>query len=292
MNQADRWFYNALTISFILHIFVLTFLVTKPITEDNHEFKELKIKLGVNKSGLSGAGKDLANNPYFAQAATANAAAVQGAFMASIGVTALQNAPTTELLSESVPEIPEIIEPATPELVTEIEEPKDSKEKEEKPAEVSDKEGLKKETKEPAKEAQKQPKPESALDQQLASMPSYTSQGQVAEGEGRYLGNSAAVDAKLLTSYEQMLPLWLDKFRTYPEEAINAGISGRGDVFIKIDRNGKVLLSKVTKSTGSEILDKALIKMVEDADPVIPVPAGYYEGRKTFSYRITFEFLL
>ncbi|MCE3233065.1 MAG: hypothetical protein K0R98_1322, partial [Rickettsiaceae bacterium] len=32
-------------------------------------------------------------------------------------------------------------------------------------------------------------------------------------------------------------------------------------------------------------------KMLEDADPVIPVPADYYRDKKTFSYKITFEFV-
>ncbi len=104
------------------------------------------------------------------------------------------------------------------------------------------------------------------------------------------LGNSRDKDAVALVSYEQMLPLWLDKFRGYPDQARVLGIEGSGDVFIKINRSGKILLSSIIKSTGYQVLDDALVQMLKQADPVVPVPADYHRDKKTFSYRIRFEF--
>lgn len=107
---------------------------------------------------------------------------------------------------------------------------------------------------------------------------------------GVVIGNIDDPDANKLATYEQMLPLWLDKFRKYPNEAKIANITGVGEVFIKIDRNGKILLSRIIKSTGSQVLDKALANMLFEADPVLPVPGNYHPDKKSFSYKIAFEF--
>lgn len=108
--------------------------------------------------------------------------------------------------------------------------------------------------------------------------------------EGVVIGNFTDEDVSKNASYEQMLPLWLNKFRKYPDEVRNVNIGGVGEVFIKIDRSGKILLSRVIKSTGNPLLDKSLTTMLAEADPVLPVPGNYYPDKKTFSYKIAFEF--
>ncbi len=110
------------------------------------------------------------------------------------------------------------------------------------------------------------------------------------EEEGVVIGNSVNKDAGKITSYEQLLPLWLYKFKKYPAYAKENHITGTGEIFIKIDRKGRILLSRIIKSTGSKVLDNALTQMIADADPVIPVPDNYYSDKKTFSYKIAFAF--
>lgn len=107
---------------------------------------------------------------------------------------------------------------------------------------------------------------------------------------GSILGNSNASSASSASSYEQLLPLWLAKFKKYPAALNGANIAARGEIFITIDRNGKVLLSKIKTSTGSKALDKALMDMVKDASPVLPVPDSYHPQKKTFSFEMMFEF--
>lgn len=107
---------------------------------------------------------------------------------------------------------------------------------------------------------------------------------------GSEIGNTES--GGVAASYEQALPLWLDKFREYPEEARKKGIVGVGEVLVKIDRNGHVLLGRVIKSTGHQILDDALERMIQDANPVLAVPDDYLKDKKVFSYRIRFEFSL
>ncbi len=110
-------------------------------------------------------------------------------------------------------------------------------------------------------------------------------------GGGHILGNVSGGKAQNKSvTYERLISLWLDKFRTYPEIAKQKKIKGEGILFIKIDRSGKILLTKIKKSTGSKFLDDALLNMAALANPVIPVPATYYPKRKNFSYEIKFVF--
>jgi protein TonB len=278
MNFTEKHFYSAMFISLFVHFFVLTVLITKPPTEKPAEFKELKIKLGIKKVDLPGSTHDISQNLYFKQQplAYAEPIAVSGVTQARKVVT--RSAEDESEAAEHVAKIQEAINENAKKPLTEN----------------------KQENKEivPIKEVKEVVKVMEPVSKKLAApsvdelpAPQPLARIMAAQGEGESIGNSTDEEAEDLTSYEQMLPLWLDRFRVYPEEARQLGLEGRGDVFIKIDRNGKVLLSKVIKSTGQPILDKALIKMVEDADPVIPVPPEYHEDKKTFSYKVTFEFL-
>lgn len=110
--------------------------------------------------------------------------------------------------------------------------------------------------------------------------------------EKKPLGNSNASDAEALIRYEQLLPLWLNRFRTYPPIAKQMGLEGEGVVFLNINREGKVLFASIARSTGHQILDNALLSMVASANPVIPVPKDYHAEENEFSYQIVFRFKL
>lgn len=104
------------------------------------------------------------------------------------------------------------------------------------------------------------------------------------------LGNSKSQDAQALMTYEQLLPLWLNRFRTYPPLARQLRLEGIGVVYLRIDRQGKVLFASISRSTGHQILDDALLAMVAAANPVIPVPKDYNPNENEFSYQIEFKF--
>lgn len=60
------------------------------------------------------------------------------------------------------------------------------------------------------------------------------------------------------------------------------GESGEAIVRFRLDRNGKVTLSKILKSTGSAPLDQAALEMVESAQPFPPAPPDI--GDKDLSF--------
>lgn len=107
--------------------------------------------------------------------------------------------------------------------------------------------------------------------------------------EGHLLGNDQYSSESDLR-YEKILSHWFNKFREYPQEAQQQGLTGKGVIHVTINREGWVLDAHIKESTQYAILDKALLQMVSDANPVIPVPEDYMVGKQSFPYIIEFEF--
>ncbi|MBI1274658.1 TonB family protein [bacterium] len=95
--------------------------------------------------------------------------------------------------------------------------------------------------------------------------------------------------ALVVSRYEQLLSGWIEQHRRMPEEALNKGMSGRALVYIRIDRGGNILFSRLEKRTGQSILDKAVMDMIRRANPVPPVPTDYPPGDQ-LAFRIPVNF--
>jgi protein TonB len=106
-----------------------------------------------------------------------------------------------------------------------------------------------------------------------------------AENEGTAIGNSTDSDADVKASYEQMISLWIQKFKLYPESAREQGMQGSTVVRIRIDRRGNIRWSELEGNTGYPELDRAALDMVRRANPVPAVPDEYPAGEM-------FEFLI
>jgi TonB family protein len=55
----------------------------------------------------------------------------------------------------------------------------------------------------------------------------------------------------------------------------------------EIDRAGALLQAEITRSTGHEELDAAILKMLEFASPMIPLPDEHPTGRQFFGQTIS-----
>jgi periplasmic protein TonB len=91
-------------------------------------------------------------------------------------------------------------------------------------------------------------------------------------------GTSTASDAEIMRRYEQVISLWIKKFKLYPDEARNQGMEGETVVRIRIDRRGNIKYCALERSTGYQILDHAAIAMIKRANPVPAVPHDYPPG--------------
>lgn len=107
---------------------------------------------------------------------------------------------------------------------------------------------------------------------------------------GSQMGNSFAYEATHLRKYTEILPLWLNQFRGYPEAARAENLRGDGEIGIVIDRQGNILEANVRRSTGHEILDEELRKMLKRANPVLPVPSHYKPGEARLTFIIPMRF--
>lgn len=87
-----------------------------------------------------------------------------------------------------------------------------------------------------------------------------------------------AATGDALRRYEQMLSLWLQKHKLYPEEARRRQIQGEAVLRLRIDRRGNIKYFTLEKQTGTIALDRAVLDMVKRANPVPPVPDDYPAG--------------
>ena len=66
---------------------------------------------------------------------------------------------------------------------------------------------------------------------------------------------------------------WLDQHKTYPREARARRKEGTAQLYFRMNRDGRVLDYRIEQSSGSEMLDRATLRMIESANPLPPFPA-------------------
>ncbi len=105
-------------------------------------------------------------------------------------------------------------------------------------------------------------------------------------------GNAKSKEAEVLARYEQLISLWIQKFKQYPAEAKSEGMQGETVVRIRIDRRGSVKYYALERSTGHAALDRAAVDMIRRANPVPAVPADYPAGGDVLEFLIPVNFQL
>jgi periplasmic protein TonB len=100
---------------------------------------------------------------------------------------------------------------------------------------------------------------------------------------------SAAGGNDIVESYEQTISNIIKQRYVYPEAARLQNVQGTTAMSIRIDRQGRVLSTWVSTSSGNLQLDQAALDMVNAAH-LPPVPAGYpASDQMEFVIPITFE---
>ena len=101
---------------------------------------------------------------------------------------------------------------------------------------------------------------------------------------------SGSADKEIVSRYEQLISLWIEKFKLYPDEARAQGMEGETIVRLRIDRRGNIRYYVLERSTGFPLLDRAAIDMVRRSNPVPAVPNDYPEGDELeFLIPVTFR---
>jgi periplasmic protein TonB len=117
----------------------------------------------------------------------------------------------------------------------------------------------------PQRQEQRTPAPTTsapqALPEQTAALPAAPTQGQITPN------TSSAVP----TWKSQMLAL-LERNKRYPESAQSRHQQGTARVFFSLDRQGRVVASRIVRSSGTDVLDEEALALLRRAQPFPPPP--------------------
>ena len=94
---------------------------------------------------------------------------------------------------------------------------------------------------------------------------------------------------KILKNYLYSIRSKIEKSKKYPLIARKMGIEGVTNVEFVIFKSGKLSIIKIYKSSGSEILDKAAVKAVKNAQPFSHIPAQLSLNKMKIKLKIVFK---
>jgi TonB family protein len=97
---------------------------------------------------------------------------------------------------------------------------------------------------------------------------------------------SRAAPSQNVSRWQQALIARLERFKRYPAEA--HGAEGVASLAFTIDRRGNVLSSQIAKSSGSSVLDAAVLALIKRAAPFPPPPAEVPDVDLSFVVPIRF----
>jgi periplasmic protein TonB len=90
----------------------------------------------------------------------------------------------------------------------------------------------------------------------------------VAPAPGAHRGDPRAVP-----NWKSALVARLEHYKRYPAEARARGVEGVAQLAFNVDRGGRVHRARIARSSGSGLLDRATLALIERAQPLPPPPA-------------------
>lgn len=95
-----------------------------------------------------------------------------------------------------------------------------------------------------------------------------------AQSRGGTGGSAAVAGHAALTSFRSRLVAHLNRYKTYPEQAQERGLTGRNAVTLTLSREGRVLSAALSGPSGHALLDSATLAAVKRAQPFPAIPEG------------------
>lgn len=110
-----------------------------------------------------------------------------------------------------------------------------------------------------------------------------------ADTRGGTGGSAAMAGNSALTSFRSRVVAHLMRYKSYPEQAQERGITGRNAVTLTLSREGQVLSAGVSGPSGHALLDSATLAAVRRAQPFPAIPEG---GPATITVTISLNYQL
>lgn len=92
--------------------------------------------------------------------------------------------------------------------------------------------------------------------------------------ESRGSAASGAASAAAMAGYRARVLAHLARFKVYPDQARERGITGRAVLAFTLSASGQVTASSLAGSSGAAVLDQATLAMLRRAQPFPPMPPG------------------
>ena len=87
--------------------------------------------------------------------------------------------------------------------------------------------------------------------------------------------NGAARSGQLRVGYESVILTRLERVKRYPQRALQRNLEGEVVLAISIATDGSVIRSEISRSSGQELFDSEVLKMVARAAPFPALPDGF-----------------
>lgn len=94
--------------------------------------------------------------------------------------------------------------------------------------------------------------------------------------------------ASLREAYLATLRTWLERHKVYPQNARKRRQTGSGTLQFTVERNGRVAEYRLAESTGDTLLDRAVVAMIERAQPLPPIPEALQVERLAVVVTVAF----
>lgn len=138
----------------------------------------------------------------------------------------------------------------------------------------------------PPKEEAKPPEPEAEV---ALPLPEPPKPEMPAEEKQATAPPAAKVPPSVMTRWQTRLAAHIERFRRYPAEARSRGEQGVARVAFTIDREGRLLKSRIEQSSGSASLDQETLAMLSRAQPMPRPPDQLSSAEITFVLPIRFD---
>ncbi len=184
------------------------------------------------------------------------------------------NAPVIMIDLAPVAVAPEIVPNELPpdQVAARAEEPEPEPEKPVEKLELQPPEAPKPEVALPPPPPKKVEKPkENPKKKSIARAPS--SADQRADIAAAPIPGASSRDANAMPNWKSQLVARLERYKRYPSEAQSRGEGGVAQLAFSIDRGGGVHNARIVRSSGSSLLDRETLALVERAQPLPPPPA-------------------
>jgi periplasmic protein TonB len=145
-----------------------------------------------------------------------------------------------------------------------------------------------KETPQPDREKPEQKKERAQQSTSAAANPSPAAAAR-AEGRAGAGGRAEFGGTANVSSYQAEVLAHLQRYRIYPPDARNRGITGTAMVRFALASSGGVISASLGRSSGAAILDEAALSMVRRASPFPPIPPGLGRSQMDFAAPIRFD---